>query len=220
MTAMGFEGWPPQAIAWFEGLERDNSKPYFQGTRDVYERCVKAPLLELLAEVADEFGEGKMFRPYRDVRFAADKSPYKTQASAIVGRPGRPSSYVEISMDGLLAASGYYHMARDQLVRYRRAVDDPGPGEELSKLVAGLRGAGYQIHGQELKTAPRGFSRDHPRIDLLRHKSVTLMADLPPGPALFSRRALDHVRETWRASQPLTDWLVEHVGPSDEPYTR
>jgi uncharacterized protein (TIGR02453 family) len=218
MRRMGFEGWPPEAVAWFEGLEQDNSKAYFQRTRDVYEASVKAPLLALLAELADEFGEGRMFRPYRDVRFTADKSPYKTQASALLAQRDRSASYyVELSMDGLLAASGYYHMARDQLERYRRAVDDPETGEPLAKLVEDLRAAGYQVHGEELKTAPRGFSRDHPRIELLRRKGIALMADVPPGPDVYTRAALDHVRETWRAAAPLNAWLVEHVGPSEEP---
>jgi uncharacterized protein (DUF2461 family) len=121
-----------------------------------------------------------------------------------------------VSMDGLLAASGFYMMARDQLARFRDAVDKEGPGQELVGLVDDLRRDGYAVHGEALKTAPRGFARDHPRAELLRYKGVTVMADLPPGPELASRAALDHVVTTWRAAAPLNRWLLKHVGPSEE----
>lgn len=215
---MAFQGWPPAAIGWFEGLEQDNSKAYFTATREVYESAVKAPLLALLAEVEAEFGGAHLFRPHRDVRFSADKSPYKTQASAVVGGSRDEGSvfYLEVSMDGLLAVSGYYQMARDQLVRYRAAVHEEGTGTELEQLVGELEAAGYQVGGEALKVAPRGYARDHPRVRLLRHKGVTVAADLPPGRTLSSRKALDHVVTTWRAAAPLNKWLSTNVGPTNE----
>lgn len=220
---MGFQGWPPEAFGWFEGLEADNSKTYFTATRGVYESAVKAPLLALLAEVEGEFGGAHLFRPYRDVRFSNDKSPYKTQASAVVGGSRDDGSvyYLEVSMDGLLAAAGYHEMARDQLVRYRAAVHEQATGKRLQQLVAEVEAAGYRVGGEALKVAPRGYPRDHERVRLLRHKGVTISADLPPGRTLSSRKALDHVVRTWRAATPLTTWLVTHVGPTaDQPWDR
>lgn len=214
---MRFTGWPPEAVAWFEGLEQDNSKRYFDATRAVYDECVKGPLLALLEEVADEFGPGRMFRPHRDVRFSADKSPYKTQASAVLHREGRGgASYVEVSADGLLAGAGYYQLARDQLARFRRAVLEDTTGDELMTIVEGLERGGYRVGGEALKTAPRGYDRDHPRVRLLRHKGLAMFADKPPGTVMATRRALTHVTTTWRAGGPLTAWLDEHVGPSEE----
>lgn len=220
---MAFQGWPPAAFRWFEGLEEDNSKAHFTATKQVYESAVKGPLLVLLAEVEAEFGGAHLFRPYRDVRFSADKSPYKTQASAVVGGSRDDGSvyYLEVSMDGLLAASGYHEMARDQLVRYRAAVHEEGSGKELEQLVGDLEDGGYRVGGEALKVAPRGYLRDHPRVRLLRHKGVTISADLPPGRTLSSRRALDHVVDTWRAATPLNSWLVTHVGPTaEQPWNR
>lgn len=217
---MRFEGWPSQAIAWFEGLEQDNSRTYFTATRAVYEEAVRGPLLAIVDELHSEFGgEVKLFRPYRDVRFSPDKSPYKTQASAVLGdhSGAGPAYYLEISADGLMAASGYHQMARDQLQRYRQAVDDDRSGAELEEIVEDLEKSGYQVMGEALKSAPRGFARDHRRIRLLRHRGVTMMADLPPGRALSSRRALTHVAETWRAAGPLNQWLGVNVGPTREP---
>ncbi len=215
---MAFSGFPPQAISWFAGLEEDNSKAYFDATRGVYEASVRGPLLALLAGLAEEFGgEPHVFRPNRDVRFSADKSPYKTQASALLGNATDGAYYTEISRDGLLAASGYHQMARDQLERYRQAVHAPGPGETLAGLLRAAEAAGLRVGGQALKTAPRGYARDHPRVGLLRHKGVMVSLDLPPGAALASHRALTHVRDVWRAAGPVNAWLAEHVGPTELP---
>ena len=98
---MKFKGWPPSASVFFEGLEADNSKAYWLDHKEVYERDVKAPMEALLAELRDEFGESRLFRPYRDTRFSADKSPYKTTIAARIG-----DGYVQFSADGLLAGAG------------------------------------------------------------------------------------------------------------------
>ena len=87
-----FDGFPERALIFYEGLEADNSKPYWTDHKAVYEECVQAPMLALLAELEPEFGAAKFFRPYRDVRFAKDKTPYKTNAaphrSATARAPG------------------------------------------------------------------------------------------------------------------------------------
>lgn len=80
-----FRGWRVEALEFYEGLEAENSKAYWQRNREVYDRMVRAPMEALLEEVAPEWGEGRIFRPYRDVRFSADKSPYKTHIGAVVG---------------------------------------------------------------------------------------------------------------------------------------
>src|SRR5207302_3398834 len=126
-----FRGWPAEAIEFYEGLEADNSKAYWQDHKDVYETLVRGPMDELLAELAAEFGEGKVFRPYRDVRFSADKSPYKTAMGATLGKGG----YIQLSSAGLGCGSGMYVMAPDQLERYRRAVGEDATGRQLVKLV-------------------------------------------------------------------------------------
>ena len=135
VTTMAFRGWPVEAIEFYEGLEADNSKVYWQDHKAVYERAVAGPMAELLAELAAEFGEGRIFRPYRDVRFSADKSPYKTAIAAELCHGG----YIQLSSDGLAAGSGSYHMASDQLDRYRQAVADDRTGAALGLLVDAAR---------------------------------------------------------------------------------
>lgn len=108
---MAFRGWPVEGVEFFEGLAADNSKASWQEHKSVYEECVRAPMDALLADLESEFGEGRVFRPYRDVRFSRDKSPYKTSIAATLAEGG----YIEMSADGLGAGCGLYHPASDQL---------------------------------------------------------------------------------------------------------
>jgi len=210
---MAFRGWRVEALEFFEGLEAENSKAYWQRNKDVYEKLVRAPMEELLAELAPEWGDGRVFRPYRDVRFSRDKSPYKTHIGAMVGE-----GYVQLSAEGLAAGSGMWEMAPDQLERFRDAVDAERSGKALSKLVAGARAAGLELMAHEtLKTAPRGYPKDHPRIELLRYKGLVAWREWPAGAWLGTKRAKDRIVEFLRSSRPLSGWLRTNVGPSTLP---
>src|ERR671931_497014 len=131
---MAFSGWKVEALEFFEGLEAENTKVYWERNKQVYETLVRAPMEALLAELAPEFGEGRIFRPYRDVRFSADKSPYKTSIAAMVGE-----GYVHLTTGGLGVGCGMYEMASDQLDRYREAVAADKSGKELDRLVSEAR---------------------------------------------------------------------------------
>lgn len=210
---MAFRGWPVEALEFFEGLEADNSKAYWHENKERYETLVRAPMEELIEELAPEFGEGKIFRPYRDMRFSSDKSPYKTNIGAVLGE-----GYVQLSAEGLGAGSGMWHMAPDQLQRYREAVSEDRPGAALEAIVIETRSAGLTVTGHEvLKTAPKGYPKDHPRIELLRNKGLIAWRDWPPEAWLGTRKAKDRVVEFLRQSKPLNGWLQSHVGPSTLP---
>ncbi|MBC8093467.1 MAG: DUF2461 family protein, partial [Pseudonocardia sp.] len=174
MTAAGtFTGFGAGAVEWFAGLERDNSRAYMAGTREVFETQVREPMVALLTELAGERGgEVKLFRQHRDVRFAKDRSPYKiTTYGVLVGRPGTAAGlYAELSSAGLYAGSGYHDMAPDQLARFRVGVDSPA-GELLSRVVDGLAGS-LSLSGEALRGVPRGYRRDHPRVVLLRRTAL------------------------------------------------
>jgi uncharacterized protein (TIGR02453 family) len=201
-----FDGFGQEAFAWFEGLERDNSRDYFTRTRDLFERDVRGGMEAMFDALSVDFeGEIKIFRQHRDLRFSADKRPYKDRTYGVLG-----GYYAAISSRGLYAGTGYYRVARDQLERYRAAVADDSTGPELE---AALAGAGLEVSGVSLKTAPRGYPKDHPRIELLRHKWLVVGALLPAGD-IPADAALAHVGGTWRAAQPVLAWLDEHVGPT------
>ncbi|WP_313676777.1 DUF2461 domain-containing protein [Mycolicibacterium sp.] len=201
-----------EAVEFYEGLQADNSKVYWQEHKAVYEDCVRAPMEQLLTELADEFGPGKLFRPYRDTRFSADKTPYKTTCAATLGR-GIGQAYMSFSADGLSVGGGLYMPDPAALQRYRTAVDREKSGEQLAGIVAALLAGGYEIMAHDvLKTAPRGFPKDHPRIDLLRHKGIAMMKNWPVGAWLGTAKAKDRVVGTLRAGVPLNEWLARYVG--------
>ncbi|HUF84639.1 MAG TPA: DUF2461 domain-containing protein [Acidimicrobiia bacterium] len=209
---MTFRGWPAEAIEFFEGLEADNTKTYWQEHKPVYEKQVRAPMDELLAELEPEFGEGKVFRPSRDVRFSKDKSPYKTAIAATLAEGG----YVSFSADGLGAGSGMYMPATDQLDRFRRAVADDRTGKQLVGIVDELRSAAIEVTAHdELKTAPRGYPKDHPRIELLRHKGLIAWKQWPVAAWMGTAKAKDRIVGFLRAAGSLNDWLDKRVGPSE-----
>jgi len=207
---VAFRGWKVEALEFFEGLEVENTKAYWQRNKDVYDTVVRVPMEELLAELAPDWGEGRIFRPYRDVRFSADKSPYKTHMGAMVG-----DGYVQLNANGLAAGAGMWEMASDQLERYRAAVDDGSSGTELEDIVATIRKAGIDATGRDvLKTAPKGYPKDHPRIELLRYKGLIAWKEWPAGAWLGTRKAKDRVVAFFEAAEPLDAWLGSHVGPS------
>jgi uncharacterized protein (TIGR02453 family) len=215
---MAFHGFPPEAITFYEGLEADNSKSYWIAKKDIYERAVKEPMEALCADLDHEFGPLRMFRPYRDVRFSKDKTPYKTAAAAAGESQGGAVYYVQLSSNGLFVGSGCYHMAADQLARYRAAVDDDRSGAEIERISADLEKAGFDMAAHdELKTAPRGYVKDHPRIALLKRKGLVAGKAWSVAKWLHSAQAGTRVKEAWQACEPLNAWLAAHVGPSEMP---
>jgi uncharacterized protein (TIGR02453 family) len=208
---VAFRGWPAEAIEFFEGLEADNSKAYWQDHKADYEKLVRGPMEKLLAELAPKYGEGKIFRPYRDVRFSADKTPYKTNIAATVANGG----YISLSKEGLGVGSGYYMPAPDQLERFRAAVADDKTGPQLVKLVDAARKGGLEVAGHEaLKTAPKGYPKDHPRIELLRQKGLITWKQWPVAAWLGTAQVKKRITDVFEAAKPLNRWLDKHIGPS------
>ncbi|MGZ4133264.1 MAG: DUF2461 domain-containing protein [Actinomycetota bacterium] len=211
---MAFSGWKVEALEFFERLEAENTKAFWRRRKTAYDELVRAPMEALLAELEPDWGEGRLFRPYRDVRFSRDKSPYKTHIGARIGDSG----YVQLSAEGLAAGCGMWEMAPDQLERYREAVDDDAAGSSLAALVAGARGAGLDVMSHdELKTAPRGYPKDHPRVELLRYKGLATWRSWPAGAWLGTRRAKDRIVGFLEDSRPIKEWLDANVGPSTLP---
>ena len=214
-----FRGFGPGAFEWLAGLERDNSREYFTATRDVYETEVRGALEALLDELSLAFGGPvKVFRQHRDLRFARDRMPYKTRTYGVLA--GDPASaaglYAELSARGLYAGTGYHQLARDQLERYRAALAAETTGPALEAAVAAARAAGLDVEAETLRTAPRGYPRDHPRIVLLRHTAMIAGARLAGDGGVAREAAFAHVAGAWRAAAPVVAWLDAHVGMSAE----
>ena len=202
-----FGGFPVAALDFYDDLEDDNSKTFWAAHKEVYENAVKAPMAALVAALEPEFGPAKVFRPYRDVRFAKDKTPYKTHQGAFV--PSGPTTgwYVQVGAPGVLVGVGYYEASSPRLAAIRAAIADDRTGAQLERIIAALHRLGWEVGGDTLRTAPRGYDAAHPRIDLLRHKSLTLSRSYGFEPVIHTPELLDRVRRDWRSARPFVEWI-------------
>lgn len=208
MVGRKFSGWKGDFRGYFLGLRANNNKPWFEAHRRQYEDEVKAPLVALLAELEPEFGPPRrVSRPNRDIRFSADKSPYKLNIYADVERGG----YVALDAEGLVAAGGRYMVDDAQLKRMREAVAADRSGKDLVALVAALRKKGYEVEGQELKRVPAPYPQDHPRADLLRHKRLFYWKRWPAAPWFATGRVRERVAQVWRDGADLERWMHRHL---------
>lgn len=211
---MRFSGFPDEAFRFYEALGADNTRSFWQAHKATYATAVRGPLDALLAELGD-YGPFHIFRPHRDVRFSKEKIPYKDHQGAYGESEGGAGFYLQLSATGMFAASGYYAMASDQLARFRTAVDSDVLGLEIADLVERLVSQRYTIGAiGQLKTAPRGYPKDHPRIELLRRKGLMASRSWEQAAWMSTRTVLRRVREAWEGAVDMNHWLDTHVGPS------
>jgi uncharacterized protein (TIGR02453 family) len=203
-----FAGWKGDFKGFFLGLKVNNSKAYFESHRKQYEHDVKAPMVALLADLEPEFGAGRLSRPNRDIRFSADKSPYKTNIYATTTSGG----YVALDAAGLAVGGGRHIFEPSQLAGFRKAVDAKGSGEKLASIVSALRAKGYDVEGQELKRVPPPHPQDHPRGDLLKHKTLFYWRRWAIEPWIATPKARERVRQAWHDGAELETWLARHLG--------
>ena len=209
---MTFGGFGKGATGFYDDLEANNSRDWWLANKPRYEDEIRRPMEELLEDVAGEFGEAKLFRPNRDTRFSKDKSPYKTNIAAVIYLDGGGSVYVSLAAEGLHVGGGSYHLERPQLARLREAIDDDRTGKEIAGIVATLRKAKADVTAHDaVKTAPRGYSPDHPRIDLLRLGGLAAMFAHKPAAWLHTAKAKDRIVDGWHQLQPLNDWLAKNI---------
>jgi uncharacterized protein (TIGR02453 family) len=219
VVAGKFTGFGEHAIDFYDGLNADNSKAYWTDNKETYESDVRAPMQALLDDLVGEFGDfgsSKIFRPYRDVRFGKDKTPYKNHCGGVVetGR-GAGAFYVQLSSDGLLVAGGAFHCEPDQLRRMRESIADDRRGNDLAGVLDKLRKQDWTIKGEQLRTTPKGYEKDHPRIELLRYKSLYASVIYEPDDALHEPETVKRVRGRWRQVRALNEWTADHVGRPD-----
>ena len=319
----GAAGIPYGAVDFFAELELNNTREWWTAHAADHARLVKGPMTTLGEALAEEFGTPKLFRPHRDVRFSADKSPYKTHQGVVVGTGPGIGYYVQVSARGLMVAGGWYAGTPEQIARYREVVaeedegdgslsspqgdpelrslssprsgpdegslgsprsdpelrslssprsgrdegqesdgvgvdrspgspqgdpelrslssprsgpdegspgvprsdpylrslssprsgrDEGSPGVQLERIVAQLRDSGYEIGGDVLRSRPRGIAPDHPRLELLRHKSLTAAVEYGVPEWMETPEVVDRVRSDWRELRPLMTWLGEWLG--------
>jgi uncharacterized protein (TIGR02453 family) len=209
---MEFTGFPVAALDFYDDLEVDNTRSFWAAHKHVWEQSVRDPMLALTAALADEFGPAKVFRPYRDVRYAKDKTPYKDHQGAFVAAGPSTGWYVEVGAPGVRVGAGYYGVPPEQLAAIRAAIAHDLSGPELERILGALERRGWTRTGERVKTAPRGWAADHPRIELLRHRSLAMGRSYGFDELVHSPQLLAEVRKDWRAARPFVEWVARAVG--------
>jgi uncharacterized protein (TIGR02453 family) len=214
---MRFSGFPAAAFDFYAGLRVDNSRTYWVAHHEIYQDSVRAPLAALLDDLAGEFGgEVSLFRPFRDVRFSRDKSPYKTHQGGFAEVAPGVGYHLQVDAEGLLVSGGFHARDAAQTRAYRAAAAGSGSGERLAAVVASLGAAGFTIEGNQVATRPRGVSPDHPRLDLIRRKWLTASRRYPPSPRLADESAAALVRSDWTRLRPLVGWITACCPPGGD----
>ncbi|GAB2865953.1 DUF2461 domain-containing protein [Nocardioides pacificus] len=209
---MEFTGFPVAALDFYDDLEMDNTRSFWEKHKQVYLDDVRGPMTALTAALAPEFGDAKVFRPHRDVRFAKDKTPFKEHQGAFVAVGEATGYYVQVSARGVRTAAGFYQASSQRLGWIRAAMADERTGTELERLLDDLRGRGFEIEGDRLKTSPRGYDATHPRIDLLRHRSLSAVHPYGFDDVIHSPDLVEAVRADWQALRPVVEWISAAAG--------
>ena len=157
LTTVGrvsFTGFPVTALDFYDDLEMDNTKSFWEAHRAVYKEAVEAPMKALTAALEPEFGAAKVFRPYRDVRFAKDKTPYKTHQGAFVAVAPHTGWYVQVSAAGIRTSAGFYAAEGAQLAAFRTAAAEERRGTELEGPARRARGGGLRDQRRAAQNRP------------------------------------------------------------------
>lgn len=204
-----FEGFPNEAFDFFAQLALHNERAWLQEHKDVYEFACRAPMLLLITELGGDIAKSHLTRINRDIRFSRDKSPYRTYIAT-----GVKGNYIHLSATGVYVGTGLYKPEPKVLARFRDAIDDKTSGPRLEKIVKAIRAKGYEVETHErLKSVPRGYAPDHPRIELLRMKDIFGGKTFPREPWLSTRKALERIKKTIDDILPLRDWVDAYVDP-------
>lgn len=194
MTRRPAACFPPAGLKFLRGLKRNNRRDWFLAHRDEYEAHVRGPMLELIQRLADDLREfapeivcdpkASMYRIYRDVRFSANKAPYKTHVAASFPTRGLPKhegagTYFHISTDEVWIGGGMYMPQPPQLFAVREHI--AGHVNQLRAIVEspGFRKQVGELGGDKLTRVPRGFPKDHPAAEFLKYKHFVAGAEFP-----------------------------------------
>jgi uncharacterized protein (TIGR02453 family) len=207
--------WPPAAIEFLRELEDNNDRNWFKANRARYDQELLEPARAMAARLS-HLGQPHFFRPYNNLRFRPGP-PLKEQLGVAVGYGGGGGFYFELSLDGFLVAAGLHQPASDQLERFRATIADSRRARGFERALSKAEAGGLAPAPPALKRAPKGYPIDHPRIERLRMKELTVSRRHELGPWLHEPGCVERVRAELDAAQPLVTWLAETVGPSRRP---
>lgn len=201
-------GWPEEAFDLLLRLDGEPTLAERERHRRDRERLVRKPMIELLQDVADA---DEAYEDFHVWGFAKMLWPWQRQAGMVRVAPSVELA-VSFDLDGLAVQCSWWYAPGEQVERYRASVAGDA-GAELAEIVEGLAGDGYEIGGDLLKRVPRGYAPDHPRAELLRHRSLTAARPVGGEAWLHTPEVVDRVLAEFAALRPLTSWFAENAGP-------
>lgn len=220
-----FKGFGPRALPFFKALAFHQTREWFQENRAIYDEEVVAPLTALLEDLTERFaaegvplrGDAKsIFRIHRDVRFAKDKSPYKTHAGAVMTRSGKKMEpgllYIHIAAEGSFAAAGSHMPEPDLLLRMREEIRKRP--KEFEALQAALKKGKLALGTEgQLSRLPKGFEafKDTPLAGALRLKSFIVEEPFAAGD-IETPKLADHIVRFTRRAMPLLEFSWATAG--------
>lgn len=223
---MAYSGFPASTLKLVRGLERNNTKAWFEKNRALYDEgyveagkafvsAVEPKLHKIAPEVECQPKiNGSIFRINRDVRFSKDKRPYKPHVDFWFWEGARKGAvsgfFFRVAPKEVIVGVGAHGFAKEQLAAFRSAVSDPASGKALAALAKKLTKAGYTLEGESYKRTPKGFDDEGPAAAFLRFGALHASVKLPVKVA-SSGAVLTEAMKHWRKLSPLHAWLVEHV---------
>jgi uncharacterized protein (TIGR02453 family) len=207
-------GIPAEAFEFYEHLDVDNSREFWTEHKSDYERFVRDPLRELAESLEPDFGPAKLYRPYRDMRFSRDKTPYKDHQGCLFAADNGLGWYLQVSAHGLMVAGGWYSSTGPQVKRFRQHISEAG-AEDIRAALKGLPKAGFTVGGDQLKSRPRGIPDDHPDLDLLRHRTLHATKTWEPEAWMGTKRLRTTVHKSLEKLRPMVVTLAQIVGPPE-----
>ena len=226
---MSFSGFPKETVEFLAALRHNNTKAWFDAHRDHYETYYLEPakaFVEAAGEAIRQFNpkvvaqpkvNGSIWRINRDIRFSADKTPYKDHLDISFWEGDRKTAvsgyFFRITPEGIGLGVGAHGFDKERLAAFRDAVVDTRKRNRLLKAAAVTTKAGYPIHGQHYKRLPRGYE-DAPDAahELLRHNALWVGLDEPHPKSLSSKAIVGWTTRRWEKLDPLHRWLVDTLG--------
>lgn len=206
----------PDVFKFLSELKKNNNKPWFTENKTRFktiEKTVKG-LYETLTELLrahDNIDRMKMFRIYRDVRFSKDKTPYKTHFGGSFHRTKprlRGGYYLHLDPEEIFIATGFWEPHKDDLFRIRKEFEmDDKPIRSIIDDPA-FKAVWGEFKGDAVKTAPKGFSKEHPAIDLIKRKQYIFVKNFTAEEAMASG-FLNTVNDAFKAIRPYFDYMSE-----------
>jgi uncharacterized protein (TIGR02453 family) len=232
MSKSPFPGFPKEGLSFLDDLAANNHKTWFEAHKKDYERLLRDPALEFIVALGERLktiskgvhydtranGSGSLMRIYRDTRFSADKTPYKTNISMMFWegegkKMQHPGFGIQIQSHEAGMMAGMFGFDKTQLEAYRQAVIDNKLGKELVKAIEAVKSVnGFDVSGEQFKRVPAGYDADHPRANLLLYNGLHAYSPRIPPDVITSPEIVDVCFEYCRIMSPIQQWLAKVEG--------